>query len=69
MDVVIRIGTPRDSDLTMRKLIDNRRIIVAAPDYLKRRGSPTTPDELARHDCLLFSRGVQTQWRLVHPGG
>jgi DNA-binding transcriptional LysR family regulator len=42
MDVVIRIGEPRDSNLTMRKLIDNRRIIVAAPDYLRRRGTPTT---------------------------
>src|SRR5579875_3951324 len=29
MDAVIRIGTPRDSDLIMRKLIENRRIIVA----------------------------------------
>ncbi|HUN99295.1 MAG TPA: LysR substrate-binding domain-containing protein, partial [Bradyrhizobium sp.] len=69
MDVVVRIGTPRDSDLTMRKLVDNRRIIVAAPDYLKRRGTPTTPDELAQHDCLLFSRGAQARWRLVHPDG
>lgn len=34
IDVVTRIGAPRDSDLTMRKLIDNRPIIVAAPDYL-----------------------------------
>jgi DNA-binding transcriptional LysR family regulator len=69
MDVVIRIGAPRDFDLTMRKLIDNRRIIVAAPDYLRRRGTPTKPDELAQHDCLLFSRGAPTQWRLVHADG
>jgi LysR family transcriptional activator of dmlA len=69
MDVVIRIGAPRDSDLTMRKLIDNRRIIVAAPEYLRRRGTPTKPDELARHDYLLFSRGAHTQWRLVHADG
>jgi LysR family transcriptional regulator, transcriptional activator for dmlA len=38
MDAVIGIGVPRDSDLIMRKLIDNRRIIVAAPSYLGRRG-------------------------------
>lgn len=69
MDAVIRIGMPRDSDLIMRKLIDNRRIIVAAPDYLKRRGAPATPEELALHDCLLFSRGAQTQWRLTHVDG
>jgi LysR family transcriptional regulator, transcriptional activator for dmlA len=69
MDAVIRIGEPRDSNLTMRKLIDNRRIIVAAPDYLRRRGTPTTPEELERHDCLLFSRGARTHWRLVHADG
>lgn len=69
MDVVVRIGTPSDSDLIMRKLIDNRRIIVAAPDYLRRRGTPSKPEELARHDFLLFSRGAQTSWRLVHVDG
>ena len=69
MDVVIRIGAPRDSDLIMRKLIDNRRIIVAAPTYLERRGTPSRPEGLARHDFLLFSRGAQTSWRLVHIDG
>ena len=69
MDVVIRIGTPRDSDLIMRKLIDNRRIIVAAPAYIRRRGVPSTPEELARHDFLLFSRGAQTSLHLIHGDG
>src|SRR5271165_479093 len=36
LDVVVRIGVPTDSDLVMRKLADNFRIVVAAPDYLKR---------------------------------
>lgn len=67
--MVVRIGTPRDSDLIMRKLVDNRRIIVAAPDYLRRRGTPSKPEELAQHDFLLFSRGAQTSWRLVHVDG
>jgi LysR family transcriptional activator of dmlA len=39
MDVVVRIGVLRDSDLVMRKLADNYRIIVAAPDYLESRGT------------------------------
>ena len=56
MDVVIRIGVPKDSDLTMRKLIDNRRIIVAAPAYLKRRSKPTKPDS------RIFG-GVCPRWR------
>jgi LysR family transcriptional regulator, transcriptional activator for dmlA len=30
---------------------------------------PAAPEELARHDFLLFSRGAQTSWRLVHADG
>jgi DNA-binding transcriptional LysR family regulator len=37
MDVVVRIGAPKDSGLVMRKLVDNHRIVVGAPDYLERR--------------------------------
>jgi DNA-binding transcriptional LysR family regulator len=69
IDVVIRIGAPSDSDLTMRKLIDNHRIIAAAPSYLERRGTPSTPDELAHHECLLYNRNAQARWQLAHADG
>ena len=68
MDVVVRIGVPRDSDLVMRKLADNYRIVVAAPDYLESRGAPAVPQDLARHECILY-RSAETQWRLVGPAG
>jgi DNA-binding transcriptional LysR family regulator len=68
MDVVVRIGAPKDSGLVMRKLVDNHRIVVGAPDYLERRGAPMTPAELEDHDCLQY-RGVGTRWRLVGPSG
>jgi LysR family transcriptional regulator, transcriptional activator for dmlA len=54
MDVVVRIGVPRDSDLVMRKLADNYRIVVAAPDYLESRGAPVVPQDLTRHECILY---------------
>jgi DNA-binding transcriptional LysR family regulator len=38
MDVVVRIGAPKDPGLVMRKLIDNHRIVVGAPDYLEAPG-------------------------------
>ena len=66
MDVVVRIGVPRDSDLVMRKLADNFRIIVAAPDYLKSHGAPAIPQDLTRHECILY-RPDETHWRLVGP--
>jgi DNA-binding transcriptional LysR family regulator len=68
MDVVVRIGAPKDSGLVMRKLVDNHRIVVGAPDYLERRGAPMAPAELEDHDCLQY-RGVGTRWHLVGPNG
>jgi DNA-binding transcriptional LysR family regulator len=59
MDVVVRIGAPKDSGLVMRKLVDNHRIVVGAPDYLERRGTPMVPAELEDNDCLQY-RGVGT---------
>ena len=61
MDVVVRIGAPKDSDLVMRKLADNYRVVVAAPDYLERRGTPLVPEDLTRHECLLY-RVPETHW-------
>jgi len=64
VDVVVRIGPPQDSQLVMRKLIDDYRIVVGAPAYLQERGTPATPAELEAHDCVHY-RGVGARWRLV----
>lgn len=53
--LAVRIGRLRDSQLVTRKLTDLQMIVCAAPDYLARRGEPCTPDDLAEHDCLVFS--------------
>jgi DNA-binding transcriptional LysR family regulator len=68
IDVAVRIGEPKDSGLVMRKLLDNYRIIVAAPDYLDRHGTPRSPAELQHYECLSY-RGVGARWRLVGPAG
>lgn len=54
-DVAIRSGPLRDSALKARKILDSRRVVVAAPSYLARHGTPTTPDDLEGHNCLLFN--------------
>jgi len=43
-----------------------RRIVVAAPSYLKRHGEPKTPEALAEHQTIQFGPG--TAWRLLRDG-
>jgi DNA-binding transcriptional LysR family regulator len=66
MDVVVRIGMPKDSGLVMRKLADNYRVIVGASAYLERRGTPSHPADLQHHECLHYSASGDT-WRLFGP--
>ncbi|KAB2849919.1 MAG: LysR family transcriptional regulator [Hyphomicrobiaceae bacterium] len=54
-DVLIRHGRQPDSALVVRKITDLERTICAAPAYLARRGTPQTPADLARHDCITVS--------------
>ncbi|MBO9697371.1 MAG: LysR family transcriptional regulator [Sphingopyxis sp.] len=54
-DIAIRIGPLRDTSLRAKKLGHSRMLLVASPDYLARRGTPQTPDDLDAHDCLRFS--------------
>ncbi len=64
-DVAIRAGTLADSTLIARPLATLRRIIVASPGYLKKRGRPRQPADLAEHDSLVFGSGESpTTWRL-----
>src|SRR6202012_2001565 len=54
IDVALRIGPLEDSGLIVRKLDDIQLVVCAAPDYLRRRGEPATPDDLLEQDCLAF---------------
>jgi DNA-binding transcriptional LysR family regulator len=68
-DCAVRVGDLPDSSLVSVRLADNRRLCVAAPAYLQRRGAPATPADLARHDCLaLSSDASQTRgWAFSMP--
>jgi len=70
-DLAIRIGVLGDSSLVARRLASNRRLLCASPDYLREHGHPRTPEDLARHECLLLSGrdGRQDVWRLVDRRG
>ena len=70
-DLAIRIGALEDSRLVARRIAPNRRVLCASPGYLKRRGRPQHPRDLAAHECLLLfgSQGRQDTWRLDDPQG
>ena len=54
-DCAVRVGDLPDSSLVSVRIADNRRLCVAAPQYLQRRGTPQHPGDLAAHDCLALS--------------
>ena len=54
-DVAVRLGPLPDALLTARKLGETHKVVVAAPSYLARRGTPTVPEDLHDHDCIGFS--------------
>jgi len=69
-DVAIRRGDLGDSSLVARKLCVNRRVICAAPAYLKRLGAPEVPEDLASHNCLTLSASEPfNDWNFGGPEG
>lgn len=55
IDVAIRMGSFRDSNLKTRRVGSDRRAVIASPLYLQNRPEPKTPDELRSHDFVSFS--------------
>lgn len=43
-------------DNVARKVIESNAVLVAAPSYIERKGSPQSPQDLEHHDCLRLRR-------------
>ena len=69
IDLAIRSGEVTDAALIARKIGVTRRVVVAAPSYLRGKTLPTRPSDLAAHDCITFT-GVAAgvHWRFEGPG-
>jgi DNA-binding transcriptional LysR family regulator len=65
VDIALRIGPLADSALSARRVGHVRRLWVASPAYLKRRGTPRSPAELAHHEALLGTRPGNTAWQFA----
>ncbi|QIG96483.1 MULTISPECIES: LysR substrate-binding domain-containing protein [unclassified Bradyrhizobium] len=64
-DVMIHIGALTDSTLRLLRLAPNERYLCASPAYLKRRGTPASPQNLRGHDCIALRENEEdvTLWR------
>ncbi|HET9822991.1 MAG TPA: LysR family transcriptional regulator [Burkholderiaceae bacterium] len=69
-DVAIRMGRLQDPSLASRPLARLQRIVVAAPAYIERHGTPATPQDLARHEGLLWEPPMEhlNRWPFVSDG-
>jgi len=57
IDVALRMGAMPDSNMTARRIAEGRHIVVAAPAYLQRHGTPMSPGELISHQAVIYTRG------------
>ncbi len=66
IDLAVRISHLPDSNLIAKKIGTVRRILVASPDYLARRGVPQTPADLRLHSMIAFTGLMPNrEWRFL----
>lgn len=54
IDVAIRLGKIKDTNLIATRLTSLDFVIVASPQYLKDHGTPENPSDLKSHQCIIF---------------
>ncbi|ARN23384.1 LysR family transcriptional regulator [Piscinibacter gummiphilus] len=70
VDVAFRNGRLEDSQLIARQIVPMQMHVCAAPDYVKARGMPATPDDLVHHDCINYrmASGRARDWEFKVQG-
>jgi len=70
-DAIFRIGVPSETNLIAHELAPFRVTACAAPDYLRRRRIPSTPTDLADHECVGYTQWPDPNvyvWRFIRDG-
>jgi DNA-binding transcriptional LysR family regulator len=67
-DLAIRISRAGSSAHAARRLATSRNVVCASPAYLRERGAPEVPADLARHDCVVYTH-VGSEWHLLSDDG
>ncbi len=69
-DVALRVGALADSSLSCVRIGAAPGMVVASPAYLVAAGTPETPADLLRHNCIRYTHLAATQeWRFRGPDG
>lgn len=62
MDLAVRVAAELDEAVVARRLGTCRSVVVAAPAYLARRGRPSHPRELIKHECFGYVPTLRSSW-------
>jgi LysR family transcriptional regulator, transcriptional activator for dmlA len=63
-DVAVRMSALSDSSLIARKIQSRRIPVCGSPGYFEKHSKPSTPDDLRKHNCLIYP-GMS--WRFAYP--
>jgi DNA-binding transcriptional LysR family regulator len=70
LDLAMRLGEVTDASLVVRRLGKAWLVVVAAPSYIARKGSPSAPADLASHTCIVHDVGPGSNaWTFVTSKG
>jgi DNA-binding transcriptional LysR family regulator len=70
LDLAMRIGEVTDASLVVRRSGAARYVVVAAPNYIERKGRPSIPADLAGHTCIVHDVGPGSNvWTFVTSEG
>lgn len=65
IDLAIRVSNELDPNIIARPLGRCDSVICASPDYLQQQGTPSRPEQLSEHNCLLYANFDKTVWSLT----
>lgn len=70
LDLSVRVGEITDASLVARRIGSAVGQTIASVEYLERAGEPQHPDDLAQHECVVFTRSIeQDTWTFDGPQG
>lgn len=64
-DLAIRLGELNDSSLIANRIGELSYGLFATEAYLKKHGVPKTPQDLVKHNCIIFNAGLKDNWPFV----
>jgi DNA-binding transcriptional LysR family regulator len=61
VDVALRMGAQTDPAMTIRKIAERQRHVIATPDYFERFGKPQAPSDLIGHQAVIYTRDAYVE--------